>query len=252
MTEIRRNQILHLLKIHKKMSNHKLEKELAISSSTLRREILELEKEGLVRRYRGGVVLEVEKNHVISTNYRENVMIKEKMYIADVASIFIGSGMCIFVDSSSTVKALLPYISNLSNMVIITNGLNTAYKLLQTCRSDNRVYIIGGEAIKDAESVIGDYGNDFLKLFRIDLCLFSSTGIDEHGIYEANFSQALFKKKVMNLANKKILLVDHSKFGKTHAYRFSDWDQFDHIITDNKTDKKYIKIAKKNNTELLF
>ena len=43
MTEIRRNQILHLLKIHKKMSNHKLEKELAISSSTLRREILEFE-----------------------------------------------------------------------------------------------------------------------------------------------------------------------------------------------------------------
>ena len=61
MTEIRRNQILHLLKIHKKMSNHKLEKELAISSSTLRREILELEKEGLVRRYRGGVVLRSRK-----------------------------------------------------------------------------------------------------------------------------------------------------------------------------------------------
>lgn len=44
------------------MSNHKLEEELAISSSTLRREILELEKEGLVRRYRGGVVLEVKKS----------------------------------------------------------------------------------------------------------------------------------------------------------------------------------------------
>lgn len=50
-----------MLKNHKKMSNHKLEEELAISSSTLRREILELEKEGLVRRYRGGVVLEVKK-----------------------------------------------------------------------------------------------------------------------------------------------------------------------------------------------
>lgn len=51
-----------MLKIHKKMSNHKLEEELAISSSTLRREILELEKEGLVRRYRGGVVLEIKKS----------------------------------------------------------------------------------------------------------------------------------------------------------------------------------------------
>lgn len=118
------------------------------------------------------------------------------MYIADIASIFIGSGMCIFVDSSSTAKALLPYISNLSNLVIITNGLNTAYKLLQTCRLDNRVYIIGGKAIKDAESVIGDYGNEFLKLFRIDLCLFSSTAIDEHGFMKQIFLKHYLKRKL--------------------------------------------------------
>lgn len=248
MDEPRREQILSLLAIHKKMDNVVLRELLFCSTSTLRRELISLEKEGLIRRYRGGVVLEVERNHVISTRYRENVMIKEKEYIAEIASTFIGPGMSLFIDSSSTVKALLPYLSTLSNSVIITNGLRAAYELLHICQSDTKVYMVGGEAIKDAESVVGDYGNEFLHLFHIDLCLLSSTGIDLEGIYEANFAQALFKKKLMTLAEKSLLLVDHTKFGKKHAYRFSDLHSFESIITNEEPEKSYLSL----NIEFLY
>ncbi|SEO02063.1 transcriptional regulator, DeoR family [Amphibacillus marinus] len=252
VNELRKDQILSLLKKHKKMENSDLQKELFCSLSTLRRELLLLEKEGLIRRYRGGVVLEVEKNHVISTRYREHVMIREKEYIAEIASTFIGPGMSLFIDSSSTAKSLVPYLAKLPNSVIITNGLQIAYELLQVCQQDTKIYMIGGEAIKDAESVVGDYGNSFLELFHIDLCILSSTGIDLTGIYEANFAQALFKKKVMNLAKQSLLLVDYTKFGKSHAYKFSDWSSFESVITDHQPTQDYLEVAKKASLEFLY
>lgn len=252
MIESRKEQIVTLLRKHKKLENSELQKELFCSPSTLRRELIQLEKEGLIRRYRGGVVLEVERNHVISTDYRENVMIQEKELIADIASTFIGPGMSIFIDSSSTVKALIPYLSSLFNLVIVTNGLKVAYELLHVCQEDTKIYMIGGEVIKDAESVIGEYGNMFLELFQIDLCIFSSTGIDPAGIYEANFSQALFKKKIMALADRSLLLADYTKFGKKHAYKFSELSSFEYIITDRQPDQPYLDIVSNTGTEFLF
>ncbi|MGG0740925.1 DeoR/GlpR family DNA-binding transcription regulator [Niallia taxi] len=252
MKEPRREQILSLLKKHKQMENIHLQKKLFCSLSTLRRELLLLEKEGLIRRYRGGVVLEVEKNHIISTRYRENVMILEKEHIAEIASTFIGPGMSLFIDSSSTAKALIPHLAKLSNGVIITNGLKIAYELLHVCQQDTKIYMIGGEAIKDSESVVGDYGNSFLELFHIDLCILSSTGIDLKGIYEANFAQALFKKKVMRLAEQSLLLVDYTKFGKKHAYKFSDWSSFESVITNLEPSTEYLLLAKKLGFEFLY
>lgn len=252
MDDTRRKKLLSLLKKHKNMRNADLQKKLYCSSSTLRRELIQLEKEGLIRRYRGGVVFEVEQNHTIALHYRENVMVVPKKHIAEIASIFIGEGMCIFVDSSSTVKALLPYLGTLSNCVVLTNGLLIAYELLQSCSESTKIYMLGGEVIKDAESVIGDYGNSFLEIFNIDLFFLSSTGLDTDGIYEANFSQALFKKKIMRLANQTILLVDHTKFGKKHAYKFSDWTSFESIVTDMPPSQEYIILAKNSSTELLY
>jgi DeoR/GlpR family transcriptional regulator of sugar metabolism len=252
MDDTRRNTILSLLKKHKKMCNSDLQHQLYCSTSTLRRELIQLEKEGLIRRYRGGAVLEVEQNHTIALRYRENVMVLPKKHIAEIASTFMGAGTCIFVDSSSTVKTLLPYLNNLSNCVILTNGLLIAYELLQACCESTKIYMIGGEVIRDAESVIGDYGNSFLEIFNIDLFFLSSTGLDTEGVYEANFSQALFKKKVMRLANQTILLVDHTKFGKKHAYKFSDLSAFESIITDAPPPSEYLRLAENSDTEVLY
>ena len=112
--------------------------------------------------------------------------------------------------------------------------------------------MLADEVIKDAESVVGDYGNSFLDLFQIDLCIFSSTGIDLSGIYEANFAQALVKKKVMSRGDKSLLLVDYTKFDKKHAYKFSDWTSFEYIVTDQQPADDYLQLALKHDTEFLY
>ena len=234
MTDSRRKQILTLLKSIKRWTIL-IYRKLCSALSTLRRDLLLLEKEGLIRRYRGGVVLEVERNHVISTRYRENVMIHEKNTLPRLPVPFRTRNEY-FIDSSSTAKALLPYLSELSNSVIITNGLQIAYELLHESQEGTKIYMIGGEAIKDAESVVGDYGNSFLNLFQIDLFILSSTGIDSEGIYEANFAQALLRRKLCVWHSRTFCLSMIQNL-KKHAYKLADWSALECIISNKNRQK---------------
>lgn len=250
--EPRRYQILSVLKKHKKRSYSQLEEELFLSRSTLRREILLLEQEGLIRRYRGGVLLELEHAHEVPTSFRQTILTSEKKVIAEIASVFFGPGMCIFIDSSSTAKMLAPYIAKLPRIIVITNGLHTASDLSNICTADSKVFMIGGEVIKDADSVVGDYGWSFLDFFHIDLCCFSAARLDTKGVYEINFTQAMFKKKLLHLADQNLLLVDHSKFDQKESYKLSDLSAFDCIITDKEPSDKYLELGKTLNIEFLY
>jgi len=60
---------------------------------------------------------------------REASNIPEKKIISELARDFIAPGMCIFLDSSSTVLHLIPLLVKIPNLIIITNGLRTALKL---------------------------------------------------------------------------------------------------------------------------
>ncbi|MGM0124016.1 hypothetical protein IGI37_001390 [Enterococcus sp. AZ194] len=58
--------------------------------------------------------------------------------------------------------------------------------------------------------------------------------------------------EVMRLSSQTILLVDHTKFDKKHAYKFSDWSSFESIITDVKPNPEYLTLAENVRTEILF
>lgn len=234
----RKLTLLKLLQEHKKLTNEQMSDLTFCSQATLRRGLIELEKEGHIRRIRGGAVLEVAQNHEISADYRYHINAKMKEHIAEIASTFIGSGMSLFLDSSGTVSKIIPYLATVSNLVIVTNGLKTAYDLIQIKTLDSKVFFFCGEAIYDAASTVGNYGNEFLDAITIDLALFSTTGLDEQGAYEANFEQMMLKRRIINKAKASILMVDSTKFGKLEPYKLANLSSFESVITDNISEKQ--------------
>jgi DeoR/GlpR family transcriptional regulator of sugar metabolism len=247
----RKLTLLKLLQGHKKLSNEKMGTLLFCSQATLRRTLIDLEKEGHIRRIRGGAVLEVAQNQEISVDYRYAINAKMKEHIAEIASTFIGSGMSLFLDSSGTVSKIIPYLGTLSNLVILTNGLKTAYEVIQTKTVDSKVFFLGGEVIYDAASTIGNYGNEFLESIDIDLALFSTTGLDENGAYEANFEQMRLKKWILKQAKSNILMVDSTKFDKSEPYKLASLTAFESVITDAVTAEQAARIQAKE-IELLY
>lgn len=246
----RRQEILDLLKIKKQLSPKTLCERLHVSTATLRRDLVLLEQEGLIKRFHGVVSIIGVSN--VEPSYQQRALEQrlEKNHICDIAADFIADGQSLFLDSSTTVNQICPYLSQKNNLVVITNGLQTALTLNQM--ENITVFLVGGEMKAHSASTVGALATDFVLPFRIDLALFSCRGLDEGGIYEASHHQAHFKKHMITLAKQNILLCDDSKFKQPHFYKLAQYEDFKAIITNKEPDEQYKQLLKNAAGELLW
>ena len=78
LTLERQEKIIEYLKVRKSEKTSALAKALYVSEATIRRDLIEMEKLGLVRRSHGGVVLFENSNDEPSIVIRMNEMAQEK------------------------------------------------------------------------------------------------------------------------------------------------------------------------------
>ncbi|MEG0109759.1 MAG: DeoR/GlpR family DNA-binding transcription regulator [Oscillospiraceae bacterium] len=226
----RNDLILSLLASHKTMSIQQLCKELFCSPSSLRRDLIKLEKTGSVRRIRGGVTLVAGTGFDYSSNFRENVNVAEKTYICGIARDFLANGMSLFLDSSSTVVKICPVLDSLSNITVVTNGIGTAL-ILNNC-SNVETFITGGHLRHGNATLLGETAGDFTRNFKADLAIVSCRGIDRDGAFEADLEQARIKQHMMQNAKKTILLADSTKFGTHFFHRLCNFSDLQAVISD--------------------
>ena len=198
----RMERIIEILTRRKIISTIELEALMYCSTSTLRRDLIELEKEGKILRGHGEVRLLTANNveYIYSARVREEE--KGKQHIAEIASTFLTDNQSIFIDSSSTAAMIVPYLENLKNINYGTN------------------------------SSLGDFASEFINNFHADLSIISCRGLDKYGAYEANHKQARIKQQMIKNSDKSLLLADHSKFNTSHYFKLAHYHDLDCIITD--------------------
>lgn len=250
--DFREKEILEILAKKKFIRNTELCTLLHCSTSSVRRALISLENKNVVMRLRGGVMLTQASNTEFSHSYREATNLANKKIIVDIAKDFIGPGMCIFLDSSSTVQQIIDIIITTPNLVVITNSLKTATLLSESNNESLKIFITGGEIKMNSKSIFPSRQDPVFESFRFDLAFFSCRGIDEEGIYEASFSQANLKKEMMQRAKQKVLLVDDSKFDSTHFFKISNFNDYDAIITNQAPTSNYLTLFSEKNIELLY
>ncbi|MGT2757285.1 DeoR/GlpR family DNA-binding transcription regulator [Streptococcus ovuberis] len=246
----RLKEITDILHTKKRIDAKQLEKLTFSSISTLRRDLIYLEEQGFLTRKRGEVVLNSFNTVELAHSIRETENRDAKKKIAELAKDFIGPGMCIYLDSSTTVYELCPYLANIDNLIIFTNGLNTAQMLADLANPTMKIFITGGEVKHHSASVINHNSeNNLLSHFRIDLAFCSARGIDDEFVYEVSFSQALAKKSIIDQARDTILLIDSSKFNHTGFFKINNLEQYKTIISDSYPDKTLLNAADQLNVE---
>jgi len=243
-------QITEIIQKRKRVSTTDLAHETFCSISTLRRDLIYLEKQGLIRRERGEVILNtfstVEQNIIL----REKQHIQEKKSLAKIARDFIGPGMCIYLDSSSTVFQLCELINNIDNLIVVTNGLNVANALAINGNSTLRTFITSGEIQHNSSSVLNsEFENPIINHFNIDIAFCSASGIDQNSVYESNMNQAFSKKSIMDKSQETILLIDKSKFFKKSFFKMNTLTQYKVIISDALPADSISQVVKENNIE---
>ena len=228
----RKMQILHILRSRHYVSVNDLCAQLFVSSSTVRRELKELEDSRQIQRSRGGAYL-IEGNmteDVYSIRERQHVF--EKQNIAGQALQLIHDGMTIFLDSSSTVYILAQMIDGRNNLCVITNSLKVV--LCLAARKGLTVLCASGRPRPGTVSLVGQSSVDYLRGFNADAAFISACGFDvEKGTSEASEEEARIKRTYIDNAERSYLLCDTSKMGKRFLCRTASLNEFSKIVTED-------------------
>jgi len=231
MIEERHKLILEELKANPSVTVKELSKKLFVSEPTIRRDFTELHNKGIITKIHGGAIINTTAAYrEIPFFLRENEKSIAKSEMGRRAAAMIEDGMVIMLDGSTSAYHIVPFLSQFKNLTVITSGAKTAVALAE---SNIRTFCTGGQMILHSFSYVGKQAEDFVKNVNADILFFSCHGLDEKGrmtdnaIEEANIRRVMFEQ-----SEKKILLCDSSKLGKTYFYNMGNISDIDDVISD--------------------
>lgn len=202
-----------------------------VSPMTVHRHLIELERQGVVRRFRGGA--SAQPSGVFESNvlYRMSAMQKEKQAIARYATRFIEPGMSLLLDEGTTTLALARLLADFAPLTVITNYLATIKVAAEM--SDVRLISLGGEYLETHDSFVGVQCIENARSLRPDLAILSTSAIGGGQAFHQEQEIVLVKRAMMDSATRRILLVDHAKLSTVALNRFASLDEFDLVVTDD-------------------
>lgn len=224
---------MNIIYKEKSVKVSKLIEKFKVSIETIRRDLEFLEKEGLLKRVYGGAVLESVNGSELTANDRKTKFIEEKKEIGKLAAQYVKEGQSIALDVSTTNLEFARAVKKVvKRLTILTNSIEIATEL---SGMDNYTIILAGGVIRNQElCIIGDMAEEFIERFHIDIAFLSMSGISlNSGLTDYGIGEVQVKKKMMEVAQKKIVLADSSKFDVVSLLKVCDIDKVDTIITDS-------------------
>lgn len=226
----RQEQILNTLHTKQFCSVKQLASQLFVAPITVRRDLVEMEAAGLIKRCHGGASILDSQNRSVPFELRSRENASAKAAIARKACKLINQGDTIFLDASTTVSHMVDYIETDSGLTIITNSIQVLEKLKGR---GIRCYLTGGKLLENSSALVGRIAEDTVSSLFADCFFFSSQGISEDGVI-TDFSEEETRLRKCMIANAKrsVFLYDHSKLGKRFLFKVCHTDELSAVITE--------------------
>ena len=236
MDNIRMRQILAYLKTRKSCTLKELMDAFGVSSATIHRDVAILAKRDAVERVRGGLIYnETPAPSGNAAAYQERVVThrSEKIMVAQKALHVIEEGDIIFLDSSTTVYelALLLTHGEFDHLTIITNAIPVMH-LFRKFPAHWSLIGLGGNYDPQLNSILGISALEQLARYNVTKAFVSGFGLDDKTATTNHEHQAEILRKVLDAADRRYLLIDHTKLGRKGLYRIAARGGFDAIISD--------------------
>ena len=244
MKHVRQQEILSLMKQEGHISTEALAHHFKVSTQTIRRDLEELDKQGIVNKMYGGASIVGKESDDSPLSFLSFIppteLQAEKERISARAVHFVKDGDTVALDIGSTTRLLAEGLNKKNNLVIITNDMILANALYN--HPTNKVYLSGG-FLGAGGLTSGDFIREFLEtVSKIDIFFLSTYGITiDEGFTNDDSGTDTYRSYFIPLASKKVALADHTKFGKIGFYRICGVEDVNHIITDQGLDKRTIQ-----------
>lgn len=233
----RQERLLQFLKERNTADLESMSKEIGVSTSTVRRDLEELEKKGLVSRTHGGAIYREPQRNSMHLTTRMEEQVEAKRLIGRHVAGMVEPQMTVLLDGGSTVYYAAEMIKA-RPIQVVTNSL--AISNLFSEDEQVELVLIGGLLYPRTGVMVGPIARKCLQDLHADLLLFSLAGIYDGNCFNQNLAMAEGEEVMLQQAARKVLLMDSTKFGRKSLARVCKVDDVDLVVTDPGVDEQWV------------
>jgi len=222
---------------------------LAVSESTVRRDLDVLEEAGVVRRTHGGAFYAGPSPNLTHFKQRQEAQWDKKKAIALTAAGLIDDGDTLLLDSGSTTYELARLLVG-RPLQIVTNSLPVANLFNTDANTD--LIIIGGYVHARTGAVQGPYANEMLSSLHVRRAILSAAGINDQGMFNTNRMLVETQRGMMEAAEEAILLADSTKFGHQSLAHVCPLEMIQKVVVDGHISDHWKEKAVQNGVEMVI
>ncbi|MCB6185285.1 DeoR/GlpR family DNA-binding transcription regulator [Leeia sp. TBRC 13508] len=232
--EERYQRIKALLNTQDRVTIEQIISNLGVSRETVRRDLLNMEEQGLLKRVHGGII-RIEDEAPITERVNSHVVAKREL--AKSILPYMHKGITLMLDAGTTNLLVAEELGMLSGITVITNSFDIALKLRNSVTERNsEIILLGGNISLRAPATTGSTTVSDLRRYHADIAILSPVGIDaEKGACNFDFQEADIARTMSEQSNRSFILADQSKIGLTSRAQFCPPEKIDLLITNSKS-----------------
>lgn len=236
LPEQRLEYILQIINEQNYCSVQQLTDATGASISTIRRDLQILEKQHLIQLTRGGA-MQYQKSLALEPEYsiKSKLNHDEKIRIGQAAAAMIQPGETIILDTGTTVYQMIPAISQINGITVVTNDVRIACDL--SIHKNLNICMIGGHVRKGYYTTTGIWTQQALENLHTEHLFLSCDAVSSSAGCSITNSEEIIPKQCMLRASKThVLLVDHTKFEMVAFMHLCSLEQIHTILTGKELD----------------
>ncbi|MCY3978894.1 MAG: DeoR/GlpR family DNA-binding transcription regulator [Chloroflexi bacterium] len=207
-----------------------------VSTMTIRRDLKILQEAGYVTMSHGGAIYNGDSFQQNETHHIERATIyaAEKRAIGKYAAAnFVEDDDVLFLDSGTTVRAIIPYLQDRRNLTVASNSIRTI-DALHRYLPDSSIVCTGGMLSPTAQTFVGPVAERFFEDFFAHKAIVSGVGFTiQTGLADSQMLDTAVKKAMSRSAEATIVVIDSSKIGHTAMAQVLQSQEIRTLVTDD-------------------
>lgn len=217
------------------LSGEELCRRTAASESTMRRDLITLETQGVLQRVHGGALSLLARDETVNLKRQAAASHPEKVRIGRVAAEMIEEGSTVILGGGSTVVETARSLHGRS-MHVITNSIPIGQVFGDSKRAE--VVLTGGYLYPRTGVLLGPLCERTLEDLSADVLVMGIGGISQRGLSDANTLIVGVVRRMIAAARKVIVVADHTKFGRDRLVHIAPLSDVDLIVTDSQLSRE--------------